>query len=244
MKTINTSKAVVSAFLGTVLSITSVQAQVTVNEDARNTCVKNEMIALSLKGAGLGAVAGLTAGLFGKNKDDAVKKAAIGAAVGGAAGLATGFFTANANCYKKNPDWIPESKIERTQSYDQVKSETKYQPSEGIKIQATKLEMPSRAKAGSTISIESSFTVMTPQGDEIEVTIGRKLFAITDGKDESIPFTGKETEQRVFQPGGNKDTSSLPIPSNAPAGTKYRYEFSVSAGGKPASTVQGTLTVE
>lgn len=232
--------------LAALLSLaTVVQAQVSVNEEARNACVRDEMIALTAKGAGIGAMAGLGAALLsGGKKEDALKKAAIGAAVGGATGLATGFFTANANCNKKNPDWIPESKIERTQDYEQVKKTTKYKPSEGIKAQATKLGMPSNVKAGSALNIESSFYVLTPDGAETEVMIERKLFAIVDGKETQVPFLGKESEQRTFQPGEHKDTVSLPTPPNAPAGTKYRFEFSVSAGGKPVSTVQGTFTVE
>ena len=43
--------------------------------------------------------------------------AAIGAVVGGAAGFATAYFTAIDTCYKQNPAWIPESKIERTKAY-------------------------------------------------------------------------------------------------------------------------------
>ena len=85
---------------------------------------------------------------------------------------------------------------------------------------------------------------MTPDGAETEVTIERKLFSIVDGNETEVTFNGKTTEQRTMQPGGHSDTARLPIPAKAQAGTKYRVEFSISAGGKPASTVQATVTVE
>ncbi len=236
-------KFTISVLVTALSAATVAHAQESANAEL-DACVKDEQIALTAKGAGLGAVAGLGSALFSSNKEDALKKAAIGAAVGGAAGFATAYFTAIDTCFKKNPSWIPESKIERTQEYAQVKKATKYKPSEGIKAQATKLEMPGSAKAGSMLDVASTFYVLTPNGAETDVTIERKLFSIVDGKETPVTFNGKTSEQRTLQPGEHKDMAHLPIPAKAQAGTQYRVEFSVSAGGKPASTVQAKVTVE
>ena len=222
---------------------TAVHAQESANSEL-DACVKQEQIALTAKGAGAGAIAGLGAALFFKNKNDALKNAAIGAVVGGAAGFATAYFTAIDTCYKKNPSWIPESKIERTKAYAQVKQETKYKPAEGIKAQATKITMPSTVKAGEALDIASTFIVLTPNGAETAITLERKLFAIIEGKETALTFPGKNTEERTVEPGEHKDTIHLPTPSDAKTGTQYRYEFSVSISGKPVSSVTSTVTVQ
>lgn len=245
MMNIHDRNFVLSTFIGALIFSTSVHAQVAVSDEARDACVKDEMIVLTAKGAGLGVVAGLGAALFSSKKEDTLKKAVVGAAVGGAAGFATAYFTANDNCNKKNPNWIPESKIERTQDYEQAKKAAKYKSSEGVKVQATKMVMPNKASAGSEITMDSHFYVLTPKGEEVEVTIERKLFAILiDGKEEALPYNGHKLEQMTFQPGENKDTGRLAIPAKALPGTKYRYEFSVSVGAKPASMIQGAVTIE
>lgn len=217
-------------------------AQESANTDL-DSCVKEEQIALTAKGAGAGAIAGLGAAIFSKKKDDALKNAAIGAVVGGAAGFATAYFTAIDTCYKKNPSWIPESKIERTKAYAQVKKETKYKPAEGIKAQATKIAMPATVKAGEALDIASTFIVLTPDGAETQVTLERKLFVIVEGKETALTFTGKNIEERTVEPGEHQDTAHLPIPSDTQVGTQYRYQFSVSAGGKPVSSVTSTVVV-
>lgn len=240
----NLTRKIAVPTIATLMLLSSVaHAQESANNDL-DACVKQEQIALTAKGAGLGAAAGLGTALFSKNKKDALKNAAIGAVVGGAAGFATAYFTAIDTCYKKNPSWIPESKIERTKSYAQVKKDTKYKSSEGIKAQATKLEMPTSVQAGTTLDIASTFIVLTPNGAETPVTLERKLFAIVDGQETPLTFTGKGSEERTVEPGEHKDTAHLPIPSDAKAGTQYRFEFSVSAGGKPASTVKETVTIK
>lgn len=240
----NLTRKIAVPTIATLLLLSSVaRAQESANNEL-DACVKQEQIALTAKGAGIGAVAGLGTALFSNNKKDALKNAAIGAAVGGAAGFATAYFTAVDTCFKKNPSWIPESKVERTKSYAQVKKDTKYKPSEGIKAQATKLAMLTSAPAGTTLEIASTFIVLTPNGAETPITLERKLFAIVDGKETPLTFTGKTSEERTVEPGEHKDTAHLPIPPDAKAGTQYRYEFSVSAGGKPASTVQETVTIK
>ena len=217
-------------------------AQESANADL-DACVKEQQIVLTAKGAGMGALAGLGTALFSNNKD-ALKKAAIGAVVGGAAGFATAYFTAIDTCYKKNPSWIPESKIERTKAYAQVKKETRYKPTEGIKAQATWIAMPPTVKAGEALDIASTFIVLTPNGAETPVTLERKLFAIVEGKETPLTFTGKNNEERTVEPGEHQDTAHLPIPPDAKAGTQYRYEFGVIADGKPVSSVSSTVTVQ
>lgn len=207
-------------------------------------CVKDEQMALTAKGAGLGAIAGLGSALLSGNKEDALKKAAAGAVVGGAAGFATAYFTAIDTCFKKNPSWIPESKIERTKDYAKVKKDTKYQPKEGIKAAATKLDMPTSVKPGATLDLVSTFHVLTPNGAETSVTLERKFFAIVENKETALPYLGKGSEERTIEPGEHKDTGRLPIPADAKAGTQYRYEFSVTVPGKPASVVKQTVSVQ
>jgi hypothetical protein len=207
-------------------------------------CVKDEQMALTAKGAGIGAIAGLGSALLSGNKEDALKKAAAGAVVGGAAGFATAYFTAIDTCFKKNPSWIPESKIERTKDYAKVKKDTKYQPKEGIKAVATKLDMPTGVKPGATLDLVSTFHVLTPNGAETAVTLERKFFAIVENKETALPYLGKGSEERTIEPGEHKDTGRLPIPADAKAGTQYRYEFSVTVPGKPASVVKQTVVVQ
>ena len=243
IRTIPFCRTIPAALISSLLCLSfAAKAQESANADL-DACVKEEQIALTVKGAGAGALAGLGAALFSGNKNDALKKAAIGAAVGGAAGFATAYFTSVDTCYKKNPSWIPETRIERSKGYEQVKLETNYKPSEGIKAQATRVEMPITGKAGSTLNVVSSFIVLTPDGAETRVTLERKLFAIVDGKETAVPFLGKTSEERTVEPGENKDSVGLRIPPEAKPGTKYRFEFSVSAGGLPASVTE-TVTVE
>lgn len=226
------------------LTSAATRAQESANAEL-DQCAKDEQIALTAKGAGIGAIAGLGSALFsGGNKEDALKKATAGAVVGGAAGFATAYFTAIATCYKKNPSWIPESNIERTKDYARVKKETKYQPKEGIKAAATRLDMPASAKAGTTLNLASTFYVLTPNGAEAPVTLERKLFAIVEGQETALTYTGKGSEERTIEPGEHKDTGHVPIPANAKTGTQYRYEFSVIAGGQPASVVKKTVSVQ
>lgn len=240
----NTARKLAASTVAALMCLSTVaHAQESANNDL-DACVKEQQIALTAKGAGAGAIAGLGTALFSKNKNDALKNAAIGAVVGGAAGFATAYFTAIDTCYKKNPNWIPESKIERTKAYAQVKKEAKYKQSEGIKTQATKIAMPTTIKAGEALDIASTFIVLTPNGAETPVTLERKLFAIVEGKETPLTFTGKTNEERTLEPGEHKDTAHLPIPPDAKTGTQYRYEFGVIAGGKPVSSVTSTVTVQ
>lgn len=241
-------KTVVVASLLLPLASTFSHAQESANADL-DSCVTQEQTILTAKGAGMGVVAGLGAALFGKNKEDSIKKAAIGAAVGGAvgavAGFATAYYTAIDTCFKKNPSWIPESKIERTKQYDQVKKEIKYNPKrDGEKAMAVKINMPATAKAGDKIDMATRFIAMTPNGSDAHVKVERKLFAIDDGKESIVPFPGQTKEDRTVEPGENVDMSRLPIPSEAKSGSQYRYEFAVSMADKPASVTAQTVTIQ
>lgn len=208
-----------------------------------NACVRDEQITMTAKGAGMGALTGLAAGFLSGKKDNAVKGAAIGAVVGGAAGFATAYYSAIGNCYKKNPSWIPESRIERTKNFEVVKKETKYKPSEGIKVEARKIMMASSVKPGSSLDINTSFVVLTPDGAETVIAIERKLYIMTDGNETSLDFPGKTSEERTVEPGEHKDSVKLPISADMKAGTVLRVEFSVAGGNKAPSRVSASVTV-
>src|SRR5258708_2581865 len=163
----------------------NVQAQESANADL-TSCVRNEQIVTTAKGAGAGAIAGLSAMFVAHKSNDAVKGALIGAAVGGAVGFATDYYTAIDTCYKKNPSWKPESKLERTQSYDQLKKKIKYKPSQGIVAHAESVDIVAPVKADSQAEMNSTFYVMTPDGAETNVTVERKLFVMNGDKEEQV----------------------------------------------------------
>ncbi len=212
--------------------------------EAQNACVRDEQVSSTVKGAGVGLITGLGAGLLSGKKDNAVKGAAIGAVVGGAAGFAMAYYTAIETCNKKNPSWIPESKLARTKDYEQVKKETKYKPSEGIKAQVRKIEMAASAKPGASVDINSTFIVLTPDGAETAVVLERKLFEVNEkGEVIPMPFPAKTSEERTVEPGEHQDNVKLPISADMKTGTTLRVEFSVTAGNKPASSESKTITV-
>ena len=244
MNTKNTSPCKLFLLIPTTLLYLSgaASAQESAYED-QNACVKNEQISGAVKGAGVGLLTGLGAGFLSGKKDNAVKGAVVGAVVGGAAGFAIAYYTAIETCNKKHPDWIPESKITRTKNYEQVKKETNYKPSEGIKAQARKIEMAASAKPGSSVDINSTFIVLTPDGAETTVVLERKLFVVDNGKETPMPFPAKTSEERTVEPGEHQDSVKLPIPADMKAGTTLRVEFSVTAGNKPASSVSATVVV-
>ena len=69
-------KKVTYALLAALSVTTAVQAQESANAEL-DACVRDEQIALTAKGAGLGALAGLSATLFSGNKDDALLHALV-----------------------------------------------------------------------------------------------------------------------------------------------------------------------
>ncbi|WP_157187678.1 glycine zipper family protein [Paraburkholderia dioscoreae] len=221
----------------------SANAQESANDDL-NSCVKHEQIVSTAKGVGIGALTGLTAMLVSHKKDDAVKGALIGAAVGGVAGFATAYYTAVNTCFKKNPAWLPESDIQRTKDYDNVKRAIKYKPAQGIITRAESVEVGGTVKADGQANVSSSFILMTPDGAEAPVTIERKLYSVSDDKETEVPFPGRTSEQHTFEPGEQKDTVHIPIPHDAKAGSVYRVQFSVAAADRPPSVASQTFTVK
>lgn len=210
-----------------------------------NACTKNEQIKLTAKGAAVGAITGLGAAFFSGKKDKALQAAALGAVVGGAAGFSVAYYNAVQTCYKLNPNWLPESQLQRdpSKSYTQVVKENQYKPKEGIKVLAKSLDLPSSAKAGTSLDLTSSYDVMTPDGAEVAIVVDRRLFAVADGKETPIPFPGKTTEERTVAVGRSKDTVQFKIPPDAKTGEIYRIELGVSSGGKPPSVISKTVTI-
>lgn len=242
MKTL-TTLACAAIATGLLFSATSGSAQESANDDL-NSCVKKEEIVTTAKGAGIGALTGLTAMLVSHKKDDAVKGALIGAAVGGAAGFATAYYTAIDTCFKKNPAWVPESDIQRTKDYDKVKHDIKYKPSQGIVTRAEIVNVVAPVKAGGQAEIDSSFIVMTPDGAETPVTVERKLYVENDDQKETqVTFPGHTSEQHTVEPGEQRDIVHVPIPQDAKPGSKYRVEFGITAGDNPPSVASQTFSV-
>ncbi len=215
---------------------TQVSAQESATDDL-NSCVRKEQILTTAKGVGIGAVTGFAAMLVSNKKGDALKGAAVGAAVGGIAGFATAYYTAIDTCYKKNPTWVPESSVQHTKSFDKVKKELKYKPSQGVIVRAGTVTIDGPVKAGGQAVVNSTFALMTPDASEHPVTIDRKLYVIgDDGKEAPAVFAGHSTaEQHTFEAGEATDTVRIPIPPDAKPGNLYRVEFNVAVDDKPAS---------
>ncbi|MEM5340573.1 hypothetical protein [Paraburkholderia azotifigens] len=236
--------ATVAAATGMMFLATQVSAQESATDDL-NSCVRKEQILTTAKGAGIGAVTGFAAMLVSNKKNDALKGAAVGAAVGGIAGFATAYYTAIDTCYKKNPSWVPESNIQHTKSFEKVKKELKYKPSQGVVVRASKVAIDGPVKAGGLAVVNSTFALMTPDGSEHPVTVDRKLYVIgDDGAEAPVLFAGHSTtEQHTFEAGEVTDTVRIPIPPDAKPGNLYRVEFSVAADDKPASVTSEKFKV-
>jgi hypothetical protein len=236
------ARAMTVLAMGTLFFSTVVYGQESANDEL-NSCVKKEEIITTAKGAGIGALTGLTA-MFATKKNDAAKGALIGAAVGAAAGFATAYYTAIDTCYKKNPSWIPESQIQHTESYEKVKKDIKYKPTQGVIARADSVAIDGPVKPDGQAVVNSTFIVMTPDGAEAPITVERKLYIVgSDGTETLVVFPGHATEQHTFEPGQQVDTVHIPIPHDAKPGSNYRVEFSVAAEGKPASTSTQTFTI-
>ena len=218
-------------------------AQETVNKEL-DDCIKREQMTSAAKGAAVGALAGLAKSFFGKEKDkkDALANVLVGAVAGGAIGYATSYFTAAEKCLKKNPAWIPESKIVRSKTYDDARKEIEYDPKQGAVSVMRSLDMPATIKPGNSVEISSRFIVMTPNGEEAKVKIERKLFAISEGKETEVPFLGRGVEERTLEAGEHADTAKLPIPKDTD-GIVYRIQYRVSVADKDASEMSASVTV-
>ncbi len=215
--------------------------------DELNACVKHEQLVTTAKGVGIGAITGLTAMLATHKNSDAGKAALIGAVAGGVAGgiagFATAYYTAVDTCFKKNPSWMPESDIQRTKDYDNVRKQIHYRTAQGIVTRVESVNVAGPVKADSQAEVDTAFIVMTPNGAETPVTLERKLFVVDGSKETEVPFPGRTTEQRTFEPGEQKDVVRIPIPHDAKAGSVYRVQFSVAAGDKPPVVASQQFTV-
>lgn len=222
---------------------TGAYAQESANDDL-NSCVKKEQVVTTAKGAGLGALAGLGAMLVSHKNEDAGKAALIGAVVGGVAGFATAYYTAIDTCYKKNPSWIPESKLQRTKDYGKVKKEIHYSPKQGFVTKVRSIDVPTAITAGSLAEVTSNFIVMTPQGDDAPVTIERKLFVVDGDKQTEVPFQPQGSPQQLtLEPGEQQDMVHIPIPPDAKPNSKFIYQVSVASNGGKPDVQQKELTV-
>jgi len=217
---------------------------------ALDGCIAEQQRAASVKGAALGALGKLGSALLSRRQEPREERRSEGRqltlSVGGGAsmGLASAWFKAAGACYEQHPDWIPASQLQRGADYARAIAETGYRPETGPLLLLRALDMPSRVRAGESLEIRSAFVLLTPQGDEAEVLIERRLFAIADGKEQVLAFTGHARETRVLAPGESLDLARLPIPKEVPVGVAYRYEFSVAAAGLPARTLSATVQVE
>lgn len=212
-----------------------------------DSCIQKEQMLLTGKGAAVGALAGLGASLFAKKEDkkiDPLKAAALGAVVGGAAGFVRSYFTANANCLDKNPSWLPATQIERSKSFEQVRTEVAYRPAMGVLVKAKQASMPATLVAGASAEVVSTFIVMTPDGAELPVEITRKLFVTENGKEVEVGFPGRKSELRKVEPGELVDTVRVQFPDSSASGSSYRVEFSVAAEKMPPSVVSASGTVQ
>lgn len=210
-----------------------------------DACTKGEQFKLTAKGAITGALVGLGGSLFAGKKDNAAQAAVLGAVAGGAVGFATAYYTAIETCQKMNPGWVTESKINRdpNKAYAQVAKENSYKAKDGIKLLAKNMDVPDSVKAGSALSVVSTFDVMTPDGAEASAAIDRKLYVIEEGK-ETLVYP-KETipTPRKVEAGRNIDSGNIPIAGGAKAGTVYRVEFSVAPTDGAPSTISKNVTV-
>jgi hypothetical protein len=229
------------AFVSTLAPL-QVNAQQSAYADL-NECTKQEQIKLTAQGAVLGALAGL----FTANKnEDRGKNALAGAAVGGVAGFLTAYFTAVNTCFKLNPSWIPESQLVRDpgRSYDQVKSENRYMPNQGVRVAFKSLTAPRTAKPGDSLDIASVYDVMSPDGSEVSLSVDRKLYNIVGGKATELSFPGKTNEQRTVEVGRVSEVVKLQLPNGIETGTVFKVQVIVSVVGKPPAVMVSTITVQ
>lgn len=225
------------------LACTNAAAQESANKEL-DACIRKEQLKTTLKGALAGGLLGALKAKTDDKKGDTTKSVLVGAAAGGAIGFAYAHFNAVGKCYKKNPNLVPESKIERGAEFADLKKKLRYDPAQGVLAKTLSVQMPAQAAPGSKVDLNTSFAVMTPDGAETDVVIERKLFVVADGQETEIPFPGHGKEDRKFPAGESVDRAALQLPPDMPAGTVFRYEFSVTAAGRQASAASGTTLVK
>ncbi len=215
---------------------------------ALDQCIRGEQRSSGLAGGLLGALGGLGIHLGRRGSDEHGNERSgvsisLGAGAGGALGLASAYFNAVGACFKKHPEWVPESRLERGQDYEALVQQTAYRPEQGLLARSTQVEMPAQARPESAVEVRSRFILLTPDGAEAPVQIERRLFAVVEGQESALPLPAHAQEKRVLPPGEHLDLVRLPIPKDAPLGTVYRLEFRISVGEQPASSAQAQVQV-
>jgi hypothetical protein len=210
-----------------------------------DTCTKNEQIKLTVKGAALGAFAGLSSAFLSGNRDKAAKAAVLGAAGGGAIGFATAYYGAIDTCKKLNPSWVTESKLVRDpgKSYAQVVRENHYSPKDGITVRMQNMDVPSQTKAGTDVTVDTTYDVMTPDGAEAPVTFSRKLYIIADGVEKEMKFPQADLVTRTVEAGRSKESIKVPVPADMKAGSVYRIMLTAGAAGSSPVTISKNVAI-
>jgi hypothetical protein len=164
---------------------------------------------------------------------------------GSALGLAAAYFNAMHECLDEHPDWLPASQLSTAADYKAAVAQVGYDSATGPMIQPESITMPTEARPDTHFQVRSRFLVLTPDGSEVKVEIGRRLFAVSEGGEQELTIPAPAQERRTLPAGEHEDVVNLLIPKNAPLGVSYRVEFSVGAArGKPAATmVSATVKV-
>ena len=154
-------------------------------------------------GAGAGAAAGgVAGGLIGRNTTGVV----VGGLLGGLAGGAIGYY-------------LERQDRNRTQAA----SEVGYSPGQGTVVRVEQVQAnPASVSAGQTVNIVATYTVLTPQGDQVAVRETREIRH--NGALVANPTTEFSRTDGTF-------TSALPItlPANAGRGA-YEVTTTVAVG--------------
>ena len=148
-------------------------------------------------------------------------------------------------CLDEHPDWLPASQLSTAADYKAAVAQVGYDSATGPMIQPESITMPTEARPDTHFQVRSRFLVLTPDGSEVKVEIGRRLFAVSEGGEQELTIPAPAQERRTLPAGEHEDVVNLLIPKNAPLGVSYRVEFSVGAArGKPAATmVSATVKV-
>ena len=215
---------------------------------ALDQCIRGQQRSSGLAGGLLGALGGLGLHLGRRSGDERGNERSgvsigLGAGAGSALGLASAYFNAADACFKKHPEWIPESRLERGRDYETLVQQTAYRPEQGRLARSTQVDMPAQARPESAVEVRSRFILLTPDGAEAPVQIERLLFAVVEGQESALPLPAQALEKRVLPPGEHLDLVRLPIPKDAPLGTVYRLEFRISVDEQPASSAQAQVQV-
>jgi outer membrane lipoprotein SlyB len=154
-------------------------------------------------GAGAGAAAGgVAGGLIGRNTTGVV----VGGLLGGLAGGAIGYY-------------LERQDRDRTQAA----SEVGYTPAQGTVVRVEQVQAnPASARPGQTVNIVATYTVLTPQSDQVAVRETREIRH--NGALVANPTTEFTRTDGTF-------TSALPItlPANASRGA-YEVTTTVAVG--------------